>query len=111
MKIASTKTMTDFLNKELKKQGVNDMRFRYIAIPQDVYRQYVNMDVWEAEYNGDFNYKTGKYRAIEVKYPDEYYACNRYLTSNDLRRIFTRWQLHIKNAEDFAKLVIEEMAI
>ena len=39
---------------------------------------------------GDYDYRTGKYKAIAVTYPAEYYAVPVYFTSNDLNREFQR---------------------
>lgn len=111
MKIASTKTMADLLNKEAKKMGVSDRHFRYITVPSDTYKMFIDMDIWEAEDNGDYLWQTGKLRAIEVEYPDEYCACNAYLTTKELNRIFKHNRGGIETAEDFAKIVIEEMEI
>lgn len=111
MKIASTKTMATLLNKIAKEMGITDRHFRYITTSREVYARYIDMDYFEAENYGDYNWQTGKFRAIEVEYPDEYYACNRYLTSKELNRIFKWNKARIKNADDFAKEVIEEVAI
>lgn len=111
MKIASTQAMATLLNKMAKKLDKTDIHFRYITLTPEVYKRYVDIEIYNAYDNGDYNWKTGKLRAIEVEYPDEYYACNRYLTTQELSRIF-RWnKVRIKNADDFAKEVIEEVAI
>lgn len=111
MKIASTKTMATLLNKIAKEMGTSDRHFRYITVSQDVYQRYIDIDIYNAEDYGDYNWQTGKIRAIEVEYPSEYYACNRYLTTKELNRVFKWYKSSIKNADDFAKKVIEEMEI
>lgn len=111
MKIASTKTMADLLNKEAKKMGVSDRHFRYITVSTEVYKMYIDMDIWDAEDYGDYNFNTGRLRAIEVEYPSEYYACNNYLTSKELNKIFKNNRDSIETAEDFAKVVVEAMEI
>lgn len=111
MKIASTKTMATLLNKIAKEMGITDRHFRYITVSPEVYQRYIDLDIYNAEDYGDYNWQTGKIRAIEVEYPSEYYANNNYLTTKDLNRIFKRYKSSIKNADDFAKKVIEEMEI
>lgn len=111
MKIASTKTMTTLLNRVAKEMGITDRHFRYITVSPEVYKRYVDIEIYNAYDNGDYNWETGKIRAIEVEYPSEYYANNNYLTTKDLNRIFKRYKSSIENADDFAKKVIEEMEI
>lgn len=111
MKIASTKTMATLLNKIAKEMGITDRRFRYITVSPEVYKRYVDIEIYNAYDNGDYNWETGKIRAIEVEYPSEYYANNNYLTTQELNRIFKRYKSSIENADDFAKKVIEEMEI
>lgn len=111
MKIASTKIMATLLNKIAKEMGITDRHFRYITVSPEVYKRYVDIEIYNAYDNGDYNWETGKIRAIEVEYPSEYYANNNYLTTKDLNRIFKRYKSSIENADDFAKKVIEEMEI
>lgn len=111
MKIASTKTMTTLLNKIAKEMGKTDMHFRYITVSPEVYQRYIDMDIYDAEDNGDYNWETRKLRAIEVEYPDEYYACNKYLTTKDIKRIYRWHKLEITTAEELAKNIIEEMEV
>lgn len=44
--------------------------------------------VWDA--GDDYNCKTGKYRAICVSYPPEWYACPRYLSTAQIVKEFRR---------------------
>ena len=111
MKIASTKAMATLLNKIAKEMGITDRHFRYITVSPEVYKRYIDIEIYNAYDNGDYNWETGKIRAIEVEYPSEYYANNNYLTTKDLNRIFKRYKSSIENADDFAKKVIEEMEI
>lgn len=112
MKIASTMTMAKLLNRVAKEVGKDSgMHFRYITVTPEVYKRYVDMDLWDAEDYGDYNASTGKLRAIEVEHPSEYYACNNYLTSKELNKIFKNNRDAIENADDFAKVVVEAMEI
>lgn len=111
MKIASTKAMATLLNKMTKEMGITDRHFRYITLTPEVYKRYVDIEIYNAYDNGDYNWETGELRAIEVEYPSEYYANNNYLTTQELNRIFRWYKSSIKNADDFAKKVIEEMEI
>lgn len=110
MKIASTMTMAKLLNR-LAKEMNKGMSFRYITTTPEIYKAYIDMDLWDAEDYGDYNFNTGRLRAIEVEYPSEYYACNNYLTSKELNKIFKNNRGAIENADDFAKVVVEAMEI
>lgn len=112
MKIASTTTMAKLLNRVAKEMSKDSgMHFRYITITPEAYRRYVDMDLWDAEDYGDYNADTGKLRVIEVEYPSEFYACNNYLTSKELNKIFKNNRDGIENADDFAKVVVEAIEI
>ena len=70
MQVAATTTMAKMLAKEVKKWGY---KVRYITCNAEQYSRYVG-SIYEAEDYGDWNCNTNKFRAIEVVYPDDYYA-------------------------------------
>lgn len=112
MKIASTNPMVKMLNKALKgSEYEGKMRFEYITVSPEVYRTQIDYDLFGAEDYGDYNWNTGKIRAIKVSYPAEYYACPHFLTTKELVQIFDANKSKIKYAEDFPKFVLEAVEI
>ena len=81
MKVKITKTLAKTLNKEIK-----DFDIEYVEMNFNQYKAFVNYRPFENE--EDYDYAKDKFKVFRVIYPDEYYACNQYITSKDLKRIF-----------------------
>jgi len=65
--------------------------------------------IYHAEDHGDYDWKTGKCKAIQIIYPSDYYAMPQYITSKDLNDYFRecakdgevtieRWKEKLKEA-------------
>lgn len=107
MQVAATTTMARMLAKACKDKGL-DYQVRYITTNADGYRHYIG-DIWDAEYYGDFSVNTGKFRAIEICYDPNDYACPRYLTTQEIRNI--RRQHNPKSAEELVERLVEAIEI
>ena len=84
MQVKVSKTMVKFLNNNLLKSKGYKAVFNEMTTDQ--YSLSVSYDIMENE--NDYNYNTGKMKSIKILYPDDYYAVPRYLTTNDLVKIF-----------------------
>ena len=107
MQVAATTTMARMLAKACKDKGLN-YQVRYITTNADDYRHYIG-DIWDAEYYGDFSVNTGKFRAIEICYDPNDYACPRYLTTQEIRNI--RRQFSCENVEALIDRLVEAVEI
>ena len=96
------------LAKSLTEAAKGLFTVKRITVKPDVYRAYIDYNLFAHE--NDFNYNNNTFRAFEIVYPDGYYACNRYITTNDLERIFRGIQAE-KTLENFAEAFIEECEI
>ena len=101
MKVKATKKMAEFLQERIK---VYTIKFEKVSF--DFLKWNVDLDYWAHE--EDFDEATNKFRVIRVIYPMGYYACDRYLTTRNLRRLFRESD---GTAEDFAQKVFEEIEI
>ena len=107
MQVAATTTMARMLAKACKDKGLN-YQVRYITTDAEGYRHYIG-DIWEAEYYGDLSVNTGKFRAIEICYDPNDYACPRYLTTQEIRNI--RRHFSCENAEALIDRLVEAVEI
>lgn len=83
MKLATTQTMARYLAKNTKHGGYE---IKQEKLPVDAFRLRVSYDVWAND--GDFDFSTNKFSVIKIVYPQEYFAEPKYLTTNDLCRIY-----------------------
>ena len=84
MQVKVSKTMVKFLNNNLLKSKGYKAVFNEMTTDQ--YFLSVSYDIMDHE--NDYNYNTGKMKSIKILYPDNYYAVPRFLTTNDLVKIF-----------------------
>jgi len=105
MYIRVSKTLTNYLNKEIKNAG---LRFEYREIKPELYNVYINCDPSWIDIELDYNAKTDKMKYITVVYPPEYYAMNDHISTSDLLRIFKRSD---KTAAGFIESVKNEYMI
>lgn len=102
MKVCLTKTMA----KEIKKNCKDIIAAAaLVEFTPEKYRLLV-------DYNGglfmDYNMNTGNIKAIKISYPESFYACPRYITSKDLRRVF---EASNKTYTGFFERIREEIEI
>lgn len=89
MKIKCTKTMTRELNKAGKTpENYSKAHFDFIAVSPELYGRMINYNIFEAYDYGDYNAATGLMQAIRVSYPGEAYACENYITTKELNKLF-----------------------
>jgi len=108
MQVAATTTMARMLAKACKDKGL-DYKVRYITVTPEVYKRYIDIEVYNAYDNGDYNWETNKIRAIEICYDPNDYACPRYLTTQEIRNI--RRHANPKSAEELVERLVEEVEI
>ena len=85
MKLKTSKIMAKMLNEKIKDFGL-DYKITQKQITLEQFRLYVDFDIWEHE--NDYNSSNQKFNVLEIEYPLDYYACNKYLTTNDLIKIY-----------------------
>lgn len=101
MKLKCTKTLANELNKNIK-----DYEISLIKLSENEFTWYVDIDKYKHEI--DFDYKTNKYNVLCVYYPNNYYACNKYITTNELSEIFNKCD---KTLNGFIKAFFEYVEI
>lgn len=87
MLVKATKKMATALKKGLK----SDNRFinysiEFLKVSDRFY--YLNCASRWDDHENDFDYINNTYNVIKITYPDNYYACDRYITTNDLLKVF-----------------------
>ena len=105
MKVLATKTMTNAINDFLKENGERK-RAIYETLSRWAYKCMIDFDVWANEI--DYLPKTDALRVIKIVYPPEYFAMPRYLTSNDLVKIFKKSD---KTYNGFMRELMDEIAL
>lgn len=78
MKIKPTHKMVSFLKKVLDGCKVN-----LVELNPEQFKWCVDYN--EFDHESDFDWETRTFKVIRVTYPDEYYACPKYLTTKDLQ--------------------------
>lgn len=81
MKLKATKTLANELNKMIDNCNIYGVRMR-----EREYALRVDFDTYK--HDNDFDCKTNTFGVIVVEYPSNYYACNKYITTNDLVKIW-----------------------
>ena len=107
MKIKVSKVFADFINKTAKEMNFK-VSAKVVEFSENMYRLHVSYDIFRAEDFGDYNYNTGKYKAIQLIYPEDYYACANYLTTYQLTQEFRRYNVStISELKDMIKNICE----
>ena len=88
MIVKVSKVFASFINKTAKEMGFK-AHAEVVKISSGAYSFTTGTDLWDA--GDDYDYSTGTCKAIMVSYPDEYYACNRYLTTYGLNNEFREY--------------------
>lgn len=101
MKIQVSKVFAKFMNETFKENGLN-YRAEVVTMPENLYHFHVG-NVWGAWY--DYDHTTGKYKAIRVEYPVNFYACPLYLTTSRLNNQYERF--NVKTLEDLKRMLRE----
>ena len=107
MVIKVSKVFARFMNKSAAAAGVE---FSASVVSLDPnYAGFVGVDPWEAYDHGDYDYNTGKIRAIMVNYPPEFYACARYVGTAELVKEFKR--RGVRDAAGLSAMVVDMFSI
>ena len=106
MRIQASKTMASFINKMKKAGELKIEHAELITLNERAYSVAVgdpidNMADYDFDDDGFIVFKV-----IVIVYPDNYHACNRYITTSELKREYRR--LRVKNAESL-KGMLKEM--
>lgn len=105
MKIQVSKVFADFINKT-----VPNVEASVRKMSENEYRMHVgSFALWDAEQYGDYDWQTGKFKAIVVLYPDDYYACPRYITTKELDKEFKR--RGVRDAEGLKSMIKDMIEI
>ena len=104
MKVQVSKTMVKALNQYAKTIRA-PFEFYYSSAPTDYYRAHICYDPFLNEY--DFNFETGEFKYITVRYDCELCAIPQYLSTRELNKIFYRGD----TAETFFKRVCDYVSI
>lgn len=105
MKVKATKKMATYLQEQAEKQN-KGFEFAFEKLTIDEFKWYCDISYYNHE--ADFDEATNKFNVIRVIYPANCYACDRYLTTRYLMRLFRESD---GTAEDFAQKVFEEIEI
>ena len=102
MKIQVTKTMVNTLKKHLPK----GYKIEYTTVNRDSFAWLVDLHTYKHEI--DYDFMIDAFKVIVISYPDNYYACNKYITTIDLTRIFKKSD---KTLDGFIKDFIEYIEV
>ena len=103
MKIKVSKKFADFINKTAKELGF-EAEASVVTMGERGYCLNVGSNaMFDAEDNGDYDWRTGEFKAIRVCYPDSYYACPQYLTTAELVKEFRR--NHVSTIDELKSMV------
>lgn len=102
MNIQVSKRFADFIN-----QSVSNASARVVKIPERAYCFLTGQDPFEGE--ADYDCADGKFKAICVSYPSNYFACDRYLTTRELVGEFRRRK--VKDAEGLKSMLIDMLEV
>ena len=73
---------------KIMKAALPDYRVSLEKMDQELYRTHVNYDLFSALQ--DLDNRTGRIKVFRIEYPAEFYACDRYISTNESNQIFRR---------------------
>lgn len=83
MKLKATKVLAKLLNEKIK-----DYEISLVKFSEREFKWNVDIDSYNHEI--DFDYRTNKYNVLCIYYPQNYYACNKYVTTKELYNIYNK---------------------
>jgi hypothetical protein len=101
MKVKATAVMSKFLN-----ENIPECTFTLEKMSIEAYR--TNVDINYFYHSDDWNSKTNLMQVIKVTYPADFYAIDRFLTTSDLRKLFS---LSDKTVPGFLRSIKNEIEI
>jgi len=75
------------IRKELKER-LKGYEFEYVEMNEYMYEIYVDSNI--RNHLEDINEKTKNFKVIRIIYPYDYYACDKYITTNDLQKCYKK---------------------
>jgi len=102
MKIKVSKVFAEFINTTAKELNFK-VTAKVVELSENSYRWNVDLDIFRAYDYGDVNDKNGKFKAIMLVYPENYYAVPNYLTTYQLIKEFKR--LHISTVAELKEMI------
>lgn len=103
MIVKVSKLMTSAIRKAVKPYGYS---ISLEKVASAIYQQCVDFDLFAHE--KDYDISSNSFRVIKVVYPENMYAMNRYITSNDLVSIYNKSD---KSYDGFMSEVIKEIEV
>ena len=92
MKVKVSKVFANFINKTAKELNIK-VTAKVVEYSQNEYKWNVDYNLFRAYDYGDYNIENGKYKAIMLLYPEEYYATPKFLTTCELTKEFHRMKV------------------
>ena len=86
--MANVKVMVSNPMLKIMRAALPDYRVSLEKMNQEIYRTRVNYDLFSALQ--DLDNRTGRIKVFRIEYPAEFYACDRYISTNELNQIFRR---------------------
>lgn len=71
---------------KLIKKALPQCKIDLVKLSENEFKWLVDYDIWRNE--KDYSIEDGKFKAIRIIYPQEYYACDKYITTRDLEYAF-----------------------
>lgn len=105
MKIKVSKVFAKFVNETAKEAG---KQFTAKVIGMSANEYACHCGLWSDPY-ADYNARTGKFDVLAVYYPGEFYACPRYVGTEELTNEVRR--ARVDNFEDLARLIVDMFEI
>lgn len=103
IKVKASNTLAKVLNEAFKNKGYD---ISLTKMSEYNYSMMVDYNIFN--HDEDFDYKTNLFKVIMINYPDDYYACSKFLTTKDLLRILKNSD---KTFDGFIKSVWNEIEI
>lgn len=97
---------TKVLAKEILKKANGKFDIEQVKLDTNQFRWYCG-DVWDN--TQDYDIATGKFTVWRLTYPNDYYACDRYITTKDLKYVCKN--ILNKTLENFINEFIEQYEI
>lgn len=105
MNVQVSKAMTNEINNYFKNNGI-PYKAQYETMTPAAFGW--NVDINTEQHEADFLPASGKMRAIKILYPEDFYACPRYVTTRELLRVFRKSN---KTLAGFLGNLCDEIAI
>lgn len=90
MKIKTTQTLCKFLSEKLKENDITkDYKITREKVTPAFFIWSIDFDCWKHQ-QADYDPSTSKFNVFKIKYPPEYCACDKYITTKNLAQIFNK---------------------